>query len=155
MQTIIKLQESFSYSLFPIILTVLFIIGIIYYKNNSKKVHLSQLDKKEISEKNLKDKPVIKNKYLKELDEIEKNFFDQKIDLRTAYQKISEIIRLFVFEMTDITTQNYSLKEIKKLNIPILYELIEEYYVPEFASKPVGDFEESIKKARGVIKEWN
>ena len=80
---------------------------------------------------------------------------DKKINLRTAYQKISEIIRLFVFEMTDITTQNYSLREIKKLNIPILYQLIEEYYEPEFTSKPVGDFEEAIKKARGVIKEWN
>ena len=155
MQTIIELQESFSYSLFPIILIVLFIIGVIYYKKNGKKVNFTQLDKKEIPEKNLKDKPVIKSKYLKEWDEIENEFLDKKINLRTAYQKISEIIRLFVFEMTDITTQNYSLREIKKLNIPILYQLIEEYYEPEFTSKPVGDFEEAIKKARGVIKEWN
>ena len=61
---------------------------------------------------------------------------------------------MFVFEITDITTQNYSLSEIKKLNIPILYDLIEEYYEPEFASKPKGDFEKSIIKARRVINEW-
>lgn len=61
---------------------------------------------------------------------------------------------MFVFEVTDITTQNYSLSEIKKLNIPILYELIEEYYEPEFAEQTNGDFDNSINKARRVIEQW-
>ena len=77
------------------------------------------------------------------------------INLREAYQLISESIRMFIFEVTDITTQNYSLIEIKKLNIPKLYELIEEYYEPEFSSKPSGDFEAAINKARRIIREWN
>lgn len=64
-------------------------------------------------------------------------------------------MRMFVFEVTDIKIQNYSLKEIKKTNIPNLYELIEEYYEPEFASKSVGDFGISIEKARRVIEKWN
>ena len=81
--------------------------------------------------------------------------FNNKIELREAYQQISSEMRLFVFEMTDIKTQNYSLAEIKELNLPILYELIEEYYEPEFASKSVGDFNASITKARRVISEWN
>jgi hypothetical protein len=62
---------------------------------------------------------------------------------------------MFVFEVTDIETQNYTLDEIKKLNMPGLYELIEEFYEPEFALKSVGDFDNSIEKARSVIKKWN
>ena len=35
------------------------------------------------------------------------------------------------------------------------YELIEEYYEPEFSYKSIGDFKNSIHKARRVINEWN
>lgn len=109
---------------------------------------------KVIPERNIKNIPVIKNKYLQQLNDIEDKYTNNKIELRKAYQLISEAIRLFVFEVTDITTQNYSLTEIKKINIPVLYELIEEYYEPEFASKTIGDFNSSINKARRVINEW-
>ena len=107
------------------------------------------------SDRNLLFNLFIKGKYLNQLDTIEYRYTNNMIELREAYQLISEAIRLFVFEITDITTQNYSLAEIKKLNIPILYELIKEYYEPEFASKSVGNFEASINKARGVINKWN
>ena len=67
---------------------------------------------------------------------------------------MSEQVRMFVFEITSISTQNYSLKEIKKLNIPGLYELIEEYYEPEFASKSIGDFDSSMTKAKDIVKNF-
>ena len=78
-----------------------------------------------------------------------------KISLRKAYQQISEAVRYFVFEVTGISTQNFSLSEIKNANIPGLYDLIEEYYEPEFASKTNGDFDSAISKARRIINEWN
>ena len=154
MQTFINLQEPFTYSIIPIIITICLIILLTYYlsKSKNKKQIISV---KVIPEKNIKDIPVIKSKYLQQLDAIEEKYVNRKIELRNAYQLISEAIRLFVFEITDITTQNYSLSEIKKLDIPHLYKLIEEYYEPEFASKSVGDFEVSINKARRVINEWN
>ena len=154
MQTTIELQESFSYLTVPIVITFFFIIILIYYKKLSKKEKI-QVKTNMIPQKNIKNVPVIKEKYLSELNKIEQNYLNNEIDLRKAYYKISEAIRLFVFEITDITTQNYSLKEIKKLNIPVLYELIKEYYEPEFAIKSIGDLETSINKARRVIKEWN
>ncbi len=158
MQTSINLQEPFSYSLIPLFIAI-FLCVIIFYFLKKKKTKTIEKEKvsevKAIPEKNIKNIPVIKNKYLKELDTIEYRYKNDMIEIRKAYQMISEAIRLFVFEVTDITTQNYSLAEIKRLNIPVLYELIEEYYEPEFASKSIGDFGTSISKARRVINEWN
>lgn len=159
MQTSIKLQEPFTYSVIPFMITICFVLAmtfyLIYLNRKKKKVRVENDNLKVIPEKNIKNVPVIKDKYLEQLNSIEYKYTNNMIDLRKAYQLISESIRMFVFEITDITTQNYSLKEIKRLNIPNLYELIEEYYEPEFANKSVGDFGVSIEKARRVVKEWN
>ena len=159
MQTSINLQEPFTYSLIPLIIVIFLIIGVTIYLIKSRKMKeklkVEETKVKIIPEKNIKNIPVIKEKYLKQLDTIQEQYMNEKIELRKAYQRISESIRLFVFEVTDITTQNYSLEEIKKINIPSLYELIEEYYEPEFASKSIGDFNNSINKARRVIEQWN
>ena len=92
---------------FPTVVNVL--------KKNKDDVVIEETEIKEIPEKNIKNIPVIKGKYLNELDSIEYKFTSNMIELRTAYQLMSEAIRLFVFEVTDITTQNYSLLEIKKI----------------------------------------
>ena len=159
MQTTINLQIPYNYSIIPLILVICFALietfYFIYTKKSKQKLKVQESKVQVISEKNIKNIPVIKEKYLEQLDSIKYKYDNKIIDLRKAYQLISEAVRLFVFEITDITTQNYSLMEIKKLNIPNLYELIEEYYEPEFASKSVGDFENSINKARGVVRKWN
>ena len=157
MQTFVNLQEPFTYSKIALlIICFLVILNSCYliYLKTTKESHKKK-EVKIIPEKNIKNIPVIKSKYIKQLDSIEYNYNNKTIGLRQAYQQISEAIRLFVFEITDITTQNYCLAEIKKLNIPSLYELIEEYYEPEFASKSLGDFSNSINKARRVIEKWN
>ncbi len=161
MQTSINLQNMYNYSVWPLVLVFLIFaimtIGliIVLIKKNKRQVAVKKPDVKKIPEKNIKNIPVIKSKYIKQLNGIESKFKDKKIDLRKAYQEISETVRLFVFEVTDVTTQNYSLSEIKKANIPGLYELIEEYYEPEFAEKSVGDFDDAINKARRIVSEWN
>lgn len=157
MQTNVTLQDPYQYSMAPLILTIVFAIILggywIYQKRKTKSYIQEEVVK--IPEKNIKNIPAIKRKHLKQLESIENQYEMQKIDLRKAYQCISEDIRMFIFEVTDITTQNYSLEEIKKINMPQLYELIKEYYEPEFASKSVGDFTNSIQKARGIINEWS
>ena len=77
------------------------------------------------------------------------------ITSRKAYQELSMTIRLFVYELTGVEVQSYTLKEIKKLNIPVLYELIKEYYDPEFSKLSKGNIKLSIDKTRGVIQRWN
>jgi len=159
MQTSINLQEPFTYSIIPLMIGICLVIAmtcyLIYLKKIKEKLKIEEVKVKEIPEKNIKNIPIIKNKYLNQLNTIEYKYTNQMIDLRKAYQLISEQVRLFVFEVTDITAQNYSLAEIKKINIPSIYELIKEYYEPEFASKTIGDFSSSINKARRVINEWN
>ncbi len=156
MQTSIKLQELFTYSLIPLIISscliIILTVYLIYSKKNKKETNLKI---KKNLDKNQKNIQTIEEKYLKRLDAIECKYKNNKISLRKSYQSISEAIRLFVFEVTDIKTQNYSLSEIKTLNMPTLYELIKEYYEPEFASRSEGDFEASINNARRVIKQWN
>lgn len=159
MQTSINLQNPYNYTIIPLLI-VLFAIGIVtLYVYLSKKLKktpiLEQPEIKAIPEKNIKNIPAIKDKYLKQLDSIEYRYSSNMIGLRTAYQLVSQSIRLFIFEVTDISTQNYSLEEIKRLNIPYLYELIAEYYQPEFDKQSKGDLKKSIKKARNVILLWN
>lgn len=159
MQTSVNLQGLYHYSYIPliscgIIMTILIVFMIVKREKNNN-ILINTNDNKQLKEKNTKNIPAIKQKYVKQLEYIEYEFKNNKISLRKAYQKISETIRLFVFEVTDIKTQNYSLNEIKKLNMPVLYDLIKEYYEPEFSFKPIGDFESSITKARSVIEKWN
>lgn len=155
MQTSVKLQEPFSYSFYYIIIVLVLIIIITIYfllnkkrKNTKKKV----IKIKQISQEN---KETLKQKYIKKLNELESKINKNEIDTRTAYQELSSIIRFFVYEATDIQVQNYTLKEIKEINIPILYELIREYYIPEFAKKSLGDTKLSLEKTRKVIEKWN
>lgn len=159
MQTSIDLQGLFSYSLWPLLIT-LFIFLMMTLWLVWKKVKSSIKPKKKevvqvIPNKNIKNIPAIKKKYIDRLNSIENKYRSEKINLRKAYQQISENVRFFVFEVTDISTQNFSLAEIKKAGIPGLYELIEEYYEPEFAKKSVGDFDDAINKARRIVNEWN
>lgn len=159
MQTTIKLQDPFIFSIIPITITMVLVLAItfylIYLNRKNKNTRNRNYTLKVVPERNIRNIPVIKEKYLKQLETIEEQYTDNIISLRKAYQQISGTIRMFVFEVTNIKTQNYSLKEIKELNIPDLYELIEEFYEPEFTSKPIGDFNKSIEKARRIIEKWN
>lgn len=152
MQTSVNLQDPFSYSLYPIIilLVILLIYTIIIFHKPKKNKKIKALPK---------ERPIdvkkIKSKYIKKLDEVEYKLENNKISTRIAYQHTSSIIRNFVHEVTRIKVQNYTLMEIKNLKMPILYELVQEYYVPEFAERSFGDIQKSIEKTRKVIEKWS
>lgn len=158
MQISVELQESFSYSVIPLLVLIIIVCILTYniiHTKRDKTTKQNKIQIVKIPEKNIKNIPVIKNKYLEQLEDIENKYKSNKIELRKAYQMISSSIRMFIFEVTDIQTQNYTLEEIKKIDMPILYELVEEYYEPEFAAKSVGDFKEATNKARRIIEKWN
>jgi len=151
MSVSIKLSSMFLYSLLPIIITLVSMIIIFLIIKPSRK----KITKEQVIVPNYENMVLIKNKYLLAIDQLNKDFTENNISLRSAYQTLSKLVRNFVYEVTNIKVQNYTLDDIKDLNLPILYELISEYYNPEFSINSSGNFDYSIKKTRGVIEKWN
>lgn len=154
MQVKTELRGLFSYSFIPLIITsiILIIILFIYFIRKGKK-KIKKVPT--IIKPSIKDINQIKHKYLDDLNKVLLDVNNDKIANRHAYQKVSIIIRHFVYEATNIKVQNYSLSEIKDLNMPMLYELINEYYDPEFSKMSKGNIIKSIEKTREVIEKWN
>ncbi len=153
MQVTTELNPLFSYSLIPILILLIIIAGILFIyiltspKNKEIIIPIKVPDKEDIN--------TIKNKYLKEISKLIKKVETNSINNRLAYQELSLIIRNFIYEMTNIKVQTYTLQDIKYLNMPYLYELVQEYYNPEFAFNSSGNILNSINKTKGVIEKWN
>ena len=151
MQVQTELKPMFSYSLLPTITTTIIIIAIYVLIKHLNKKELQ----KEIVIPNRKDFTSIKKNYLSKLQKLSNDLNSNNITNRKAYQILSRIIRNFIYETTNIKVKNYTLNEIKMINIPILYELVNEYYDPEFAKISKGNISSSIDKTRMVIEKWN
>ncbi len=150
MQVATELSNMFSYSFLLIIIVILALICCVFVKLKDKSV-APQINEPDISKKDIKE---IINAYLIKIDNLVKYIQKEEISNRDAYQKLSLLVRHFVFEVTNIKVQNYSLREIEKLNMPSLYELIKEFYHPEFAVLSQGEILKSIAKTKGVIASW-
>lgn len=154
----LSLQRLFSYSNFIIVflsIVTFFVakkLDLIKFKlfkrKKQKKKAINIVEQKRI------DVSSIKSKYLNMIDILLNNVDNNKIDTRKAYQELSALIRNFVFEVTNINVQNYTLEDIKNANIPILYDLVSDYYNPEFSYQSLGNIRNSIVKAREVIEKW-
>lgn len=162
METSIRLQGPFSYSLVPIFLAfLLFLITLLIYIS----IRISQRDKKpkQQSKEQPKEQPVpvakngntIKESYKRRLDLLEQKFDSDEIEEREFYQKLSSEVRQFAFEMTGRRVTTMTLTEIQRANMPQLKVLIEEYYEPEFAKDSEMDAKGALKRTRRVIEEWN
>lgn len=148
MQIETNMRDMFSYSYIPIIIVIIILIVI--------NIRIKRKEKTpKIIEPNTVDKNAIKKKYLKEIYILTDNINNSQISNRIAFQKLSLLIRNFIFEMTNIKVQNYTLSEIEKINLPTLFELVKEYYTPEFSEYSSGNILESIAKTRSVIEKWN
>ncbi len=156
METTVKLQDLYAYSILPISIIAILVIAITIYiliEKIKKKNEIVKIeDVKIVEPKNIKS---IQNKYLKRLDNLRKKLELNRITTRVAYQGLSTLIRYFIYEVTDIKVQNYTLSEIETLNMPFLTELIQEYYAPEFAKQSIGDIKQAIEKTRKVVEKWN
>lgn len=151
MKTSVNLQGPFSYALWPIIVVgalLLLCIGILIFP---KLKSLFKPRKVSAPEKVIE----IKNKFLVELSGIEADLVNNRISTRDAYKKMSVCIRAFVFEVTGIEVLSYTLQDIQRLKMPLLEELIEEFYAPEFAVKSIGDSMASLQKTKRAIERWN
>ncbi len=150
----VELQESFSY--WPVILFI--VIGLI----GTLLILFLRIKPRTQKPKVPVVKPAppanimaLKAKYLNALYEVELNRNENKITDRQGFQAVSRIVRDFVYAATGIKVQNYTLMEIHAVGLPLLYELISQCYIPEFAIESKANIYEVINKARTVISQWN
>ena len=148
-----ELQGPFSYSssllVFVLILIILIIVFLVishYLKNRQTK--------KPVVRREFRSLDIVKYKYIEKLNKLEDTVKANKISNRGAYLAVSRIIREFVKEITRIDVVKYTLSDIKKLKMDNLYELVKEYYEPEFSYDSVGDIIQSINKTRKEIHLW-
>lgn len=150
MQSSVEFRGPFTYNEGIIIVFILVIVGIIAYfilsRKRKKKIKVIIPPKKDLN--------ILKKNYLAKIDKLLEDTRNNKINYRTSYLKLSKIIRDFIFEATNINVTTVSLAEVKDLKMPQLYELMEEYYAPEFSRFYEGNIESSIEKTRGVITRW-
>ena len=148
-----ELQGPFSYSssllVFILILIILIIVFLIVSKILKNKSNGTPVVRREF-----KSLDIIKNKYIDKLNKLEDSVKGNKISNRGAYLAISRIIREFVKEITRIDVVKYTLSDIKNLKMDNLYELVKEYYEPEFSYNSQGDIIKSINKTRKEIHLW-
>lgn len=158
MKTSVNLQEPFSYAIWPVIAVgvifagfVLYLLAEKYKKAGSKKMMKENVMK----QRTQRDIAKIKQNHIEQLEKIKNCLFNKELTTREAYQKMSMCIRKFVFEVTGIKVQNYTLEDIRKLKMPVLEELVMEYYIPEFAIESIGNSVETIEKTKRAIEKWN
>lgn len=152
MQIEFELQPLFTFSILPLLImfiifggmTIFIVIKLLKNKKETSKITISP-----------KNVNLIKNNFLNKINELEEKFDNNLLTSRKAYQELSILIRLFVYEITGLEVQKCTLLEIEKLNIPILTELIKEYYDPEFSKLSRGNIKNSINKTKGVVLKWN
>lgn len=168
MNITVKLQSPFSYSIWPVILLGIVVLGpIVFLLLRAIFNWLSRRKKKNKAVKEMKEQiqqvvvlhpDEIKKKYIALLQNIRYRRTNGEIENRLAHQELSTTVRKFVKEMTGINVQNYTLSEIKGLKMPQLYYIIDECYTPEFATddeENVAEAVDVIDKAKKVISEWN
>ncbi|WP_173472628.1 hypothetical protein [Eubacterium ruminantium] len=158
MKTSVKLQEPISYMTLWLIIAAVLVALVIFMQVFFRIKLRGRLGKsKKIKIKKPKPKTLIeiKTAYLGKLAQIEYNLRSSSISTKEAYQKMSLCIRGFVYEATGIPVEKYTLTEIKEVGIPVLTQLVSEYYEPEFAMATYADVNQSILKTRKVLESWS
>lgn len=153
----VDLQEPFSYSALPIILTICLIavsLLVLLIIHLAKKVQHKPKVIQE-PEREVLPLPELKGKYLYMVGNLETRYRMGEITEKFAYEELSSLTRHFVYDATDIKVQNYSLDEISKIGMPSLNALIKECYPPEFEPGQEGNILASINHAREVVAQWN
>ena len=114
--------------------------------------------RKEKNETKLETKPakmdlnLVKRQYLMRLNELVGRM--SKMDSRECYKELSFLMRSFVFDATGVKVTKFVLHEINRNEFPELYDMIAEFYEPEFSQDERGDLTLAIDKVRRGIESW-
>ncbi len=165
MVTTVKLQPPFEYSRWVLLISA-FALALAVTLLIFSLVKINAMREKRVKKPQVYRPPVmtpqmllrIKGQYVERVQAICDKYGRQVITKRDGYQELSAVIRGFVHEATGINVENLTKAEVKALGIRKLDQLMEEYYVPEFAEDEKArekDLLLSCNTAMGVIKAWS
>ena len=152
MQWGVELTDPYSYSVIGLL--ILIFITVIVLIIVSKKIYDKTRPKTIKVVVKVVDRNRIRLEYVDKLNDLLNRVNNKKINTRKAYNELSILIREFIYKISRVNLMKYTLNDFQKLNNKVLYELIKEYYEPEFSKEGTGDIVSSIEKTRKVIQEW-
>lgn len=160
MESTVNLQEPFMYHLWPLLVLIilLFALGAILFVLNYKKTEKKIVEKPVFDQPKpvlRLDKAAIKAKYVNYLIDLYNKVHAGQMDTKAAYQELSMLVRDFVKEVSGLDVTTSTLQEIRGKNIPVIEQLISEYYEPEFAFETDDDAKSAINNAKRIIEKWN
>ena len=158
MDSVVNLKDPFTYPVWPILLLLLgaIAVGITYLLIRRKKEAppVEVPPEPQQPRFNYNQKTELKAKYVNILYLIEQAFRNGEISAREAYQRLSVAIRDFLKEISGVDVTKCTLMEMRSMRVPIITQLIEGYYEPEFAVETDDDVIMSITSAKKVIERW-
>lgn len=158
METTVQLQEPFSYSVIPMVVIGLLLLAYVIYRIVEFLLTRQKKQKEEIAAKPVEkvvDLVALRQEYLDKVVRLEMKYKAEEIETRDAYSELSSIFRNFVYEATGVEAPKYTLHDIQGLNMPVLYNLVDNYYEPEFSEKSDRNMLESIDMTKRAIQLWN
>lgn len=95
-----------------------------------------------------------RDRYLKQIDEIEAAFAKGELDTRGVCQRMSISVRSFVRAVTGWRADKMVYRELVGLGRPELAELVRQYYEPEFAYYSEADAKLAIERGKELVRKW-
>lgn len=158
MDSSISLQPGFGYGLAPVVVLAIFLIStlvVTIVKKNRKNDPFDILPPIHPPVFAKLNRDETKMLYISRLDKLEKQLMDGEITPRACFQNLSLIFRKFIKEYTGREVTNKTLTDLKKMDMPDMVVLIEQYYEPEFGENPTADARDAIESTKRIIRRWN
>lgn len=151
------LSEPFYYNIWWLIAALILFavlgltIGYIFYTTRRKQVKtLSNLRK---LEPHTVDMNVLREKYLRLIDDVDKKYNSGRLKSSEAHQELSMLVRLFFCEAMGFHAEVMTLNDLKRTNYAKLAKLIDQYYPDEFDTLENGVVQQSIEHARDLVRD--
>ena len=96
---------------------------------------------------------VLRDKYVKLINQAEERFIKRQIKASEAHQQLSLLVRLFYYEAMGFHAEVMTLGDLKKSNYKRLEKLVGQYYPAEFDKLENGAVSQSAQRAREIVRE--
>lgn len=158
MDTTVSLQPDFANKGGMVWLLGLFLlVTFIYWLSKIQKKKPAKTKKQKVnSAKPSNAMNPIQIKYINMIKRLQIDSGEVGFSVKQGYQELSQIYRNFIEEYTGLEVTNKTLSELKEMGKPVIADIIEIYYAPEFDNRTYGkeDFIDAIDRTSEAIRQW-